>query len=82
MRSFSFPIFTQNLVVVFLEIDMVRHLSNDLTIRSLYREDFSSTYHVMGRTTSWMVCIFGIVYAITTLLGFLSLQPSQEMYIL
>ena len=39
---------------------------------------FNSVYGMMGRTTSWAVFILGIVYAVATILGFLSLQSPQD----
>jgi len=44
----------------------------------MQRKEFNLTYHIVGRVTCWMVFVLGVVYAVVTLFGFLSLQSPDE----
>lgn len=41
---------------------------------------FTSQHRAIGRTAAWTVFFLGVVYAITTVLGFLSLKSPQEPF--
>jgi hypothetical protein len=41
-------------------------------------EGFTSQYRSIGRAATWAVCFLLVVYAVTTVLGFLSLQSPQD----
>jgi hypothetical protein len=44
----------------------------------MYREDFTLQHRAIGRAAAWAVFLLGLVYAITTTLGFLSLRSPQD----
>lgn len=41
-------------------------------------EDFTPQHRAVGRVAAWAVFVLGVVYAITTFLGFLSLESPQD----
>jgi hypothetical protein len=41
-------------------------------------KDFTSQHRAIGRAAAWAVFILGMVYVVTTVLGFLSLKSPQD----
>ncbi|MGJ3244979.1 MAG: hypothetical protein ACFE0I_02760 [Elainellaceae cyanobacterium] len=52
--------------------------SKRLTQDQISREGFTLQHRAVGRTAAWAVFFLGVVYAITTVLGFLSLKSPQD----
>ena len=44
----------------------------------MVHEDFTAQCRVAGRAAAWAVFVLGVVYAVITMLGFLSLQSPQD----
>lgn len=46
--------------------------------RTTAHTDFTPQHRLIGRAAAWGIFLFGIVYAVTTTLGFLSLKSPQD----
>jgi len=44
----------------------------------VYHEDFTPQHRIIGRAAAWAVFFLGVIYAVTTALGLLSLKSPQE----
>lgn len=44
----------------------------------MYHEDFTLQHRAIGRAAAWVVFLLGVVYAVTTTLGLLSLKSPQD----
>src|SRR6056297_2245954 len=49
-----------------------------MSARSTTRDGFTSRHRTVGRAAAWSVFVLGVVYALVTALGFLSLESPQD----